>query len=72
MLQPPHVLLQLDLDPLDLRQLRLQLIYLQKIKQFSYIQLYIPVLQPPHILLQLVLDPLDLRQLRLQLIYLQK
>jgi hypothetical protein len=30
MLQPLLVLLQLVLDPLDLRQLRLQLIYLQK------------------------------------------
>ncbi len=30
MLQAPHILLQLVLDPLDLRQLRLQLIYLQK------------------------------------------
>jgi hypothetical protein len=30
MLQPPYVLLQLVLDPLDLRQLCLQLIYLQK------------------------------------------
>jgi hypothetical protein len=29
MLQPPHVLLQLVLDPLDLQQLRLPLIYLQ-------------------------------------------
>jgi hypothetical protein len=28
MLQPPQVLLQLVLDPLDLRHLRLQLIYL--------------------------------------------
>ncbi len=30
MLQLPLVLLQLVLDPLDLRQLRLQLIYIQK------------------------------------------
>jgi hypothetical protein len=30
MLQPLHVLLQLVLDPLDLGQLCLQLIYLQK------------------------------------------
>jgi hypothetical protein len=30
MLQPPHLLLQLVLDPLDLRQFCLQLVYLQK------------------------------------------
>jgi hypothetical protein len=59
-LQQPHVLLQLVLEPLDLRS-SVSSSFIYKIKPFGYIHPYIQMLQPPYTLLLLVLESLDLR-----------